>query len=57
MKVSQVQFLRLWTSLKMQRRGVPRTVKEPQIQFIAPSEDIPVAQVVDISVVAQRDSP
>ena len=28
----------------MQRRGVSRTVKVPQIEFIAPFEDIPVAQ-------------
>ena len=41
----------------MQRRWVSRTVVVPQIQFIAPSEDIPVARVVDISVVAQRQFP
>ena len=34
-----------------------RTVKVAEIQFIAPSEDIPVAHVVDISVVAQRQIP
>ena len=32
-------------------------MKVPQIQFIAPSEDIPVAQVVDIPVVAQMQIP
>ena len=42
----------------IQRRvWVFRTVDVPHIQFIAPSEDIPVVQVVDISVVAQRQSP
>ena len=57
MTVSQVQFLRLWTSLYLQRCWVLRTVKEPQIQFIAPPEDIPVVQVVDIPVVAQMQIP
>ena len=40
--------------ITQRRVWVSRTVEVPQIQFFAPSEDIPVPRVVDISVVAQR---
>ena len=46
LEVPQVQFLWVMNiAVIMQRQvGVSRTVGVPQIQFIAPFEDIPVAQ-------------